>query len=103
MIDKGRSLRQERAQLAAELRRAGRTWVQIAEDFAQRYRVNMRLAFRLAHGWSQGRAADEWNARWPDRPKTLKNFSYWELWPSPPVMSRRWTCWTSWPSSTSAP
>jgi hypothetical protein len=83
MTDTGRSLRQERARLAAELRRAGKTWVQIAEDFALRYRVNMRAAYRLAHGWSQRQAAEEWNARWPDEPKTLKSFSYWEVWPSP--------------------
>src|SRR5262249_10388763 len=49
----------------------------------RRYRVNMRVAYRLAHGWSQRQAAEEWNARWPDEPKTLKNFSYWEVWPSP--------------------
>jgi hypothetical protein len=44
--------------------------------------VNMRVALRLAHGWSQRRAADEWNQRWPGNPKTFKNFSYWELWPA---------------------
>jgi transcriptional regulator with XRE-family HTH domain len=40
------------------------------------------VAFRLAHGWSQRQAADEWNSRWPDEPKNLKSFSYWEVWPS---------------------
>ena len=25
---------------------------------------------RIAHGWIQRQAADEWNRRWPDRPKT---------------------------------
>lgn len=33
-------------------------------------------------GWSQRRAADEWNERWPADPKTFKNFSYWEVWPA---------------------
>jgi hypothetical protein len=44
--------------------------------------VNARVAFRLAHTWSQRQAAEEWNRRWPDDLKTFKNFSYWEIWPS---------------------
>src|SRR5215470_4892483 len=83
MAERLRSRRQQRAQVAAELRRRGKTWVQIAEDFRRRYGVNPRLAIRWAHGWSQGQVADLWNARWPDEPKTLKNISYWEVWPSP--------------------
>lgn len=38
---------------------------------------------RLAHGWSQSDAANAWNRRWPDSPRTFKNFSYWENWPGP--------------------
>jgi tetratricopeptide (TPR) repeat protein len=76
------SLKQERAHLIRSLRAQGKSWVEIAELFRQRYRVNARVAFRYAHGWSQSRAADEWNKLWPDELKTLKAFSYWEMWPS---------------------
>jgi tetratricopeptide (TPR) repeat protein len=77
-----RSQRQERDALIRHLRAQGRTWVEIADLFRVRYRVNARVALRWAHGWSQGRAAQEWNKRWPDDLKTNKNISYWELWPA---------------------
>lgn len=82
MPSKPRSLRQEQKQLADNLRHNGTPWAEVANYFRERYRINMRVAFRLAHGWSQREAADAWNDRWPAEPKTFKNFSYWELWPA---------------------
>ncbi|MCA1706211.1 MAG: hypothetical protein LC808_24270 [Actinobacteria bacterium] len=76
-----RSQKQQREQLVGSLRASGASWVEVAAVLQQRYRLNARVALRYAHGWSQRRAADEWNQRWPDELKTFKNFSYWESWP----------------------
>jgi transcriptional regulator with XRE-family HTH domain len=75
-------VRQAQALQAAQLRSQGRTWADIAAVFRATYRINPRVALRQAHGWSQPQAAERWTARWPDDPKTFKNFSYWEQWPS---------------------
>jgi len=75
--------RQDRLDAAATLRAAGSSWGVVAEALRHRYSVNGLVACREAHGWSQGEAARRWTERWPDDPKTLKNFSYWENWPSP--------------------
>lgn len=74
--------RQEQLALARSLRAEGESWVAIAAVLRDRYCVNGRVAMRLAHGWGQADAAAAWNHRWPDEPKTFKNFSYWENWPS---------------------
>jgi hypothetical protein len=78
-----RSAKGEQRLLVDQLRREGATWPVVATAIRDRWGVNMRVAFRLAHGWSQGDAAVAWNARWPDEPKTHKSFSTWELWPGP--------------------
>lgn len=45
----------------------------------------MRVAFRLAHGWSQAHVAQLWNGQWPSADGrsgiTDKNISCWETWP----------------------
>ena len=81
MKGKPRSLRQAQALQTIQLRSQGRTWAEIAAVFQMTYRVNPRVALRQAHGWSQPQAAARWSERWPDDPKTFKNFSYWEQWP----------------------
>lgn len=72
---------QLRAQAAA-LRALGWTYRRIARHWQRAHRLNARLAFRLAHGWTQDEAAGQWNARWPADPKSGKTFSYWESWPA---------------------
>ncbi|MFI1852947.1 helix-turn-helix domain-containing protein [Streptomyces sp. NPDC020480] len=82
MTAKPRSRRQEQVQFATELRAAGKTWPEVAAAVRNRYRVNARVAPRLARGLSQRQVAELWNQRWPDDPKTFKNISTWELWPA---------------------
>lgn len=82
MSRKPRSLKQIQAQLSEQLRAADHTWAEIGREFQRRFHVNARVALRQARGWTQPEAAERWNHRWPEDPKTFKNFSYWEAWPS---------------------
>ncbi|NUP45695.1 MAG: hypothetical protein HOW97_00050 [Catenulispora sp.] len=82
MTRKPRSLKQIQAQLADQLRAADQSWAEIGREFQRRFHVNARVALRQARGWTQPEAAERWNRRWPQDPKTFKNFSYWEAWPS---------------------
>jgi tetratricopeptide (TPR) repeat protein len=76
------SQKQEREDLCRAMRARGAVPAEIAAVLRQRFRVNARVALRQAHSWSQQRAAEEWNRRWPDSPKSHKSISYWELWPA---------------------
>ncbi|MGI5186916.1 helix-turn-helix domain-containing protein [Promicromonospora sp. CA-289599] len=78
-----RSVKAEQRALVADLRAHQRTWAEIATVLSEKFGVNLRAAMRMVHGWSQQDAADRWNERWPNDPKTFKNFSYWEQWPAP--------------------
>ena len=82
MSRKPRSLKQIQAQLSDQMRATDHSWAQIAREFQTRFHVNARVAMRQARGWTQPEAAERWNRRWPEDPKTFKNFSYWEAWPS---------------------
>jgi len=81
-VKRRRGLRWEQRELVGKLRAEGASWGEVAAEFQRRYGLNARTALRLVHGWSQPDAANQWNERWPDDPKTLKNFSYWENWPA---------------------
>jgi hypothetical protein len=69
---------------ANHLREQGWSYRRIAGELQRMHHLNARLAFRLAHGWTQEEAARRWNERWSGEgpPKTGKSFSYWETWPA---------------------
>jgi transcriptional regulator with XRE-family HTH domain len=76
-----RSARQKRQKMADTMRTDGATWTQIAEEIADREKVNMRVAHRLAHDWSQEEVARLWSIRWPNESRTGWTISMWERWP----------------------
>lgn len=69
------SSRYEWVRLAAQLRAAGRTKADIAQELRLRFGLSALASLRHAHGWSQGEAAREWTKRWPDNPKAGKDIS----------------------------
>jgi hypothetical protein len=80
------SQKEELAAVRDELRAQGWTYREIAGRLRQERKVNSRVAFRLAHGFTQQEVADRWNALWPcddgETPITYKHISYWEAWPT---------------------
>lgn len=87
-MDVAARYRSRRARIAAlreSLRAEGWTWAQIARRIAHDEHVNMRVAFRLAHGMSQREVAARWNEEFPGESGTAgmtdKIVSYWETWP----------------------
>lgn len=85
MAPQHRSRRARLAALSAQLRSEGKSWTQIARRIQEQERVNARVAFRLARGWTQEQVAQRWNDQWPSKDAstgiTDKNISYWETWP----------------------
>jgi tetratricopeptide (TPR) repeat protein len=64
-------VRATQRQRALLLRDTGLTWVEISRRLRAEWpELNARAALRIAHGWTQNRAAEEWNRHWPDQPKT---------------------------------
>jgi transcriptional regulator with XRE-family HTH domain len=82
MTSRVRSTKEAQARLSQQLRAEGKTWREVADIFRLEFKLNARVAFRLAHGWSQTEAAKRWSDRWPSDPKTFKSISYWEQWPN---------------------
>lgn len=74
--------RAELLEMTDRLRKLGCTFVEIAEALRHQFGLNARVAYRMAHGWSQNEAADQWTRLWPDDRKIAKRFSYWEQWPA---------------------
>lgn len=69
---------------SARLRELGWSYRRIALELRRGHRLNARVAYRLAHGWTQEDVARRWNERWPGAGavKTGKVISYWEVWPA---------------------
>ncbi|HEV2375982.1 MAG TPA: hypothetical protein VGS19_27915, partial [Streptosporangiaceae bacterium] len=84
-------LRTEQAALRERMRALGLGYDKIAQEFACRYRLRPRAAWRLAYGWSLNQAADQINAtaaalgldRHGRATMTGAHLSEYEQWPGP--------------------
>ncbi|HEV2378075.1 MAG TPA: hypothetical protein VGS19_38665 [Streptosporangiaceae bacterium] len=84
-------LRAEQVALRERMRALGLGYEQIAQEFARRYRLRPRAAWRLAYGWSLSQAADQINAtaaalgldRHGRAAMTGAHLSEYEQWPGP--------------------
>ncbi|CUU58764.1 Helix-turn-helix domain-containing protein [Parafrankia irregularis] len=85
------SQRVEQDELRTRMRATGMSHHEIAIEFARRYRLRPRAAYRVAHGWTQQQAADRINAHAtragldPEgtAPMTAPRLSEVENWPRP--------------------
>jgi transcriptional regulator with XRE-family HTH domain len=83
MTKRATSVRRQRRTLANQLRARGRTWVEISAALRDQWpELTALAATRIAHGWTQQDAADEWNRRWPDQTRSPKEIGLWENWPT---------------------
>jgi hypothetical protein len=57
--------------------------VEISAALRERWtELSALAAMRIAHGWTQQDAADEWTRRWPDQIRSPKEIGLWENWPT---------------------
>lgn len=74
-----RQQRQLQIETSRHLRSEGLSWTAIGVELQHRWSgLSCRAALRVAHGWTQREAADEWNKKWPDQIKTDKDVGVWE-------------------------
>ena len=109
------SERREKRLLREQMRSMGLGYRDIAAEFARRYRLRPRAAWREAYGWSLQDTADRINAFRGNTgldpgglaAMTAPHLSEYETWPghgpSRPAAALPPTCWPSSPPSTTAP
>lgn len=85
MPPRPRSRKARIADLRGQLQAQGQDMAEIAQHVARDEKINLRAAWRLAHGLSQQEVADRYNAQFPPGSDaaliTAKQVSYWETWP----------------------